>query len=311
MQLAFARVKESWDEAYLANLDVVSLARALDRIRVCEKAGLFTTEAISPAQIARHMLDRGIDYFTVYVCENLGSPDERVTRGELNEIAQTRFAPLNIVILVRKPVLPDRPAATFSWRPFGYPDECYQQSLPKRGLLTPMEVRVLALAALQLQPDGVVWDVGAGSGSVSIEAALIAHQGTVYAIEMDVEDLQLIKANCRRIGVDNVIPVLGQAPEVWNDLPDPNAIFVGGTGRRVAGIATAAWQRLLPHGQLVINTNSVDNLVDLSRALRQISVDFDVRMVQVSEGVDQMESIRFESRHPTYLVHARKNLHPA
>ncbi len=157
----------------------------MEQIRGAEKAGLFTTESCPPAKVARALLDRGIDYFTAYVCENLGSPDERVTQGELEEIAGQQFAPLNVMILVRKPNVPDRPREAIGRRLFGNPDDAFLQSKPKRGLLTPAEVRAMALAEMDLGPASIVWDIGAGSGSVAIEAAQIAPQGTVFAIEMD------------------------------------------------------------------------------------------------------------------------------
>ena len=91
MQLAFARVKESWDEAYLTNLANQNLDRVVERIRSAERVGLFTTDEVTPARVARTLLERGIDYFTAYVCENLGSPDERVTQGELAELAEQTF----------------------------------------------------------------------------------------------------------------------------------------------------------------------------------------------------------------------------
>ena len=100
MQLAFARVKESWDDAYLTNLATRSPEQVIDRIRTAEKVGLFTTEESPPDRVARLMMDHGIDYFTVYVCENLGSPDERVTAAELKEIVDQQFSPLNVMILV-------------------------------------------------------------------------------------------------------------------------------------------------------------------------------------------------------------------
>src|SRR5262249_36839438 len=81
--LAVARVKESWEEAYLTNLATHPLESVLDRIRIAEVVGLFTSEKESPPRIARELLARGLDYFRVYVCENLGGPDERVTQGEL------------------------------------------------------------------------------------------------------------------------------------------------------------------------------------------------------------------------------------
>src|SRR5207342_2669450 len=102
MQLAFARVKESWEEAFLTNLANRPLDQAIEKIRVATKAGLFTSDISPPKAVARALLDRRIDYFSAYVCENLGSPDERVTQGELSEIATQDFSPLNVLILVRR-----------------------------------------------------------------------------------------------------------------------------------------------------------------------------------------------------------------
>ena len=306
MQLAFARVKESWDEAYLANLDTVSLDRAVDRIRACEKAGLFTTPAVTPADVARQLLARGIDYFTGYVCENLGAPDERVTSADLPELASMTFSSLNVMVLVRKPGRPEREDTEVRRRAFGYDDECFRQSLPKRGLLTRMEIRVLAIAALDLRPHSVVWDVGAGSGSVAIEASALVPDGRVYAIEMDPTDLDLMTLNCDRFGVYNVTPVLGQAPEVWAKLPDPDAIFVGGTGRNIADIVKAAWDRLRPEGRMVMNVLSVENLTDVLRVLRSQTDQIHTRMIQVADGLDQMDALRFESRPPTFLIDAKR-----
>src|SRR5688572_25643455 len=150
MQLAFARVKESWDDAYLANLATQPLELVAEKARTAAKVGVFTTDISPPNAVAQALLDRKIDYFTAYVCENLGSPDERVTHAELAEIARQDFSPLNVLILIRKPDVPDRPHAMMGKRLFGNPDEEFQQSKPKRGLLTPAEVRAIALAILDI-----------------------------------------------------------------------------------------------------------------------------------------------------------------
>lgn len=306
MQLAFARVKESWDEAYLADLANHPLGRVVEKIRLAEKVGLFTTESVPPAAVAQALLDQKIDYFTAYVCENLGSPDERVTHGELSEVAKQEFSPLNVLILVRKPEPPDRPAEMQGRRLFGNPDWAFLQSQPHRGLLTPAEVRAIALAELDLGRESIFWDVGAGSGSVAIEAAQIAHQGTAYAIEMDPEDHQLIAANAQRFGVTNLKPVLGKAPEAWENLPAPDAVFVGGTGRAVGGIAEQAFERLKPGGRIVVQVSSIENIAAVRQALSK-AADVAVRMVQISRGVYQLERMRFESLNPTFLISAIKS----
>lgn len=306
MQLAFARVKESWDEAYLTNLATQNLDRVIERIRTAEKVGVFTNEQTPPSALAKALLDRRIDYFTAYVCENLGSPDERVTQGELEEIADLQFGPLNVMILTRKPNVPDRPTEMIGKRLFGNPDESFLQTQPKRGLLTASEVRVMALAEMDLGPTSVVWDVGAGSGSVAVEAAQIATGGSVFAIEMDPEDYELISRNAERFGVSNLTPVLGAAPEAWEKLPAPDAIFVGGTGRALKSIVEAAFEKLKPAGRLVATTGSVENVAAVREALRGNADDANIWMVNIARGTFQLETVRFESLNPTFLIAAKK-----
>jgi precorrin-6Y C5,15-methyltransferase (decarboxylating) len=303
MQLAFARVKESWDDAFLANLATQPLQQILPKARLAEKVGLFTTEQITPRHIARAFLDKQLDYFTAYVCENLGSPDERVTQAELAEIAGQDFAPLNVMVLVRQPHVPDRPVELRGQRLIGNRDEMFLQSVPKRGLLTPMEVRVIALAELDLGPGSVVWDVGAGSGAVAIEAARIAREGQVYAIEPDAEDHQLLTANAQRFQVGGtLIPVLGPAPEAWAELPDPDAVFVGGTGRAVGRIVEQAVQRLRLGGRLVVNVNSLDSMLAVHQVLSHVAGECTVRMMQLAYANEQLGSLRLESMNPTFLL---------
>ena len=302
MQLAFARVKESWDEAYLCNLATQPLDAAIERVRTVEKAGLFTSDDCPPARVAEALINRKIDYFSAYVCENLGSPDERVTTCELADVAQQEFAALNVMILVRKPDVPDRPKEMIGHRLFGNADEMFLQSQPKRGLLTSAEVRTLALAEMDLGPTSIVWDVGAGSGSVAIEAAQLAHGGMSYAIEMDPDDFQLISENADRFGVKNLVPVFGQAPEAWEKLPDPDAIFVGGTGRHVGAICDQAFRRLKPGGRLVADFSSIENLISVRETLKQLAGDVKLLMINICHGMEQLDQVRFEAMNPRFLA---------
>jgi precorrin-6B C5,15-methyltransferase / cobalt-precorrin-6B C5,C15-methyltransferase len=306
MQLAFARVKESWDDAYLTNLATQPLELVVEKARTAAKVGVFTTEAAPPNAVAQALLDRKIDYFTAYVCENLGSPDERVTHDELAEIARQEFGPLNVLILIRKPDVPDRPPAMMGRRLFGNPDEEFLQSKPKRGLLTPAEVRAIALSLMDIGPTSTIWDVGAGSGSVAIEAAQIASGGRVYAIEMDPEDYALIASNAERFGVRNLTPILGKAPEAWAGLAPPDAVFVGGTGRQVRRIVELAFDQLRSGGRLVANVGSIDNLAAVREVLQTKAGDAQVLMINLARGNDQLERLHFESLHPTFLISAIK-----
>jgi len=304
MQLAFARVKESWEDAYLTNLASHPLETTIEKIRVADTVGLFTSDQYPPAAVARSLVDEHIDYFHAYVCENLGSPDERVTQGSLSEMAREEFAPLNVMILVRRPETPDRPTDAQSLRRFGNPDELFLQARPKRGLLTPSEVRSIALSELAIGPKSIVWDVGAGSGSVSIEAALLATEGTAYAIEMDPEDINLIRANAERFRVKNLVPVLGRAPEAWGNLPQPDCIFVGGSGREIARLIELAFKQLKPGGRIVATVGSLENLSAVHEALNRQAGDVAVRMINVARGTHQLERVRFGALNPTFLLSA-------
>jgi precorrin-6Y C5,15-methyltransferase (decarboxylating) len=280
MQLAFARVKESWDDAYLTNLATHSVDAVVDRIRTADKVGLFTTEESGPDAVARALLKRRIDYFTAYVCENLGARNERVTRGTLAEIAAHEFAPLNVMILVRTPDALDAPRDARERSSFGNADETFVQSKPKHGLLTPAEVRAVALAQMALTARSIVWDVGAGSGSVSVEAALLCPAGQVFAIEQDAEDVELIRENAER--------------------------FMEGSGREVVRLAELAFQRLKAGGRLVASLASIDSLHELRLALVAQTSLVSVWMLNVSRGADQLERLRFGALHPAFLLAATK-----
>jgi precorrin-6Y C5,15-methyltransferase (decarboxylating) len=278
------------------------LEQVLEKIRSATKVGLFTSDVCPPRAVAKAMLERRIDYFSAYVCENLGSPDERVTQGELADIATQDFSPLNVMILVRRPNVPDRPSEAIGRRLFGNPDEAFLQSKPKQGLLTPAEVRSMALAELDLGPTSVVWDIGAGSGSVAVEAAQIASGGTVYAVEMDPQDHELIIANAERFGVANLVPVLGRAPDAWKDLPDADAIFVGGSSREISRVVELAFGRLRPGGRLVANVGSIESLSIVHETLARVAKDVSVWMINVARGTYQLERVRFEALNPTFLL---------
>ncbi len=302
MQLAFARVKETWEEAYLTNLQTHPLETVLDKIRTADTVGLFTSEAEGPPEVARQLLARGLDYFRAYVCENLGAPDERVTQGELADIQEMEFAPLNVLILKRKPGRPDRQAAPGRFRRFGNPDDVFAQSRPKSGLITQAEVRAIALAQLAIQPGSVVWDIGAGSGSVAIEAARLSEPGTVYAIEQDAADYHLILANADTFGVRNLKAIHGTAPAVFAGLPAPDAVFVGGTGHEVARLLEAAWKALRPGGQLVVNVATLESLSATHAVLKRVAGAVQVLLVNVARGTEQLETLRFEAVNPTFLL---------
>jgi precorrin-6Y C5,15-methyltransferase (decarboxylating) len=306
MQLAFARIKESWEDAYLTNLAGRPIESVVDRIRTAEKVGLFSSDECPPARLARELFDRGIDYFRAYVCENLGSPDERVTQAALADLTTMEFNPLNVLILIREPNRPDRASRASRHRLFGNPDDAFAQSLPKRGLITQAEIRAIALAQLDIRATSIVWDIGAGSGSVAIEAAQLAHQGIVYAVEPEPSDIALIQANAEAFGVPNVRTMLGRAPEVLANLPEPEAIFVGGTGRQVDLVLSTAFARLCRGGSMAVNVATIEGLATGYHTLKSLAGEVRVWNVSIARGIEQMDRLRFDAIAPTFLLAVTK-----
>jgi precorrin-6Y C5,15-methyltransferase (decarboxylating) len=166
------------------------------------------------------------------------------------------------------------------------------------GLLTHRELRLLALAELALQPGEVLWDVGAGSGAVGIEAARTQPAATVYAVERRPVMLEHIHENLRRFSAPNVHVVPGSAPDACANLPDPHAVFVGGSGGHMDAIIALAQQRLHPGGRLVVALVTLENL----QAARASLPNARVVQVQVSVGVPIVGLLRFEAHNPVFLV---------
>src|SRR6185312_3584738 len=145
----------------------------LTRLKRHAKVAVLTDEENSPPRLAQRMLEHGETGWRAWVCENLAGPGERVRSFEISELAScTDVGPLNVLLLVRTETGWRAPSAI----PFLHED-AFAKRMPKKGLITKREVRLLSLATMGIRPDSVVWDIGAGSGSVSIEASLLAPEG--------------------------------------------------------------------------------------------------------------------------------------
>ncbi|MBI2561752.1 MAG: precorrin-6y C5,15-methyltransferase (decarboxylating) subunit CbiE [candidate division NC10 bacterium] len=219
LQWAFAKAREPWDDAAFLSVHGRTMERLPELVMGKAKVCLFTDETNSPPAIARALLAAGLDGYRAIVCEDLGGPRERITETTLGALAGMDVHPLNTLILL---ATEEVPAAELAWAP-GLPEEAFDQRKPKVGLITKREIRVLSLARLAIRSDSVVWDIGAGSGSVSIEAAKLATRGRVFAVEKNAEDVEIILGNVTRFRVPHVAVVHAKAPDGLETLPDPDA----------------------------------------------------------------------------------------
>ena len=184
-----------------------------------------------------------------------------MTQGELAEIADDGFRPLNVMVLVRKPNVPDRPSESIGRRLFGNPDEAFLQSKPKQGLLTPAEVRAMALAEMDLGPASI------GLGHRRRQRVGVDRGGPDRRRRHDLRHrngspkiMRSSRPTPRRFGVANLVAVLGTCARAPGPLADPDSMFVGGTGREISRIVELAFERLRPGGRLVANVASIENL---------------------------------------------------
>ncbi len=302
MQWAFARAGLKWDDAAFISLHGRNHEGFLTRLKACRKVCVLTDAENSPARLAALMLEHGEVGWRTWVCENLAGPDERIRRFSPEELAACAdVGPLNVLILVR---------SDSSWRPppaipFIHEDG-FAKRMPKKGLITKREVRLLSLASMRIRPDNVVWDIGAGSGSVSIEAAMLAPFGRVYAIEVDPEGIEICNENLRTHAIDNVRVIAGRAPEALAALETPDAVFVGGSKGSMDEIVNVVLERLRPAGRLVVNAITLENSGEVYSAMRRHGIVPEVTLLQVSRGEPLARYLRFEALNPIQIFAAEK-----
>ena len=302
VQEAFARVGLKWDDAQVISLHGRPRQGLAARLRRLHKAAVLTDPENTPPAIARHLLDHGETALTAWVCESLGGADERVRRFTLEELAGCgEVGPLNVLLLVREdPAWRPPPAVSFLH------EDAFAKRMPKKGLITKREARMLSLAALGLRPQSVIWDVGAGSGSVGIEAALLAFEGRAWLVEVDPEGVALCRENARAHGADNVQVIEGLAPAALAGLETPDAVFVGGSKGSLQEIIDVALARLSSGGRVVVNAITLDNVAEAYAAFRSHGITPEVTLLNVARGEPLARYLRYEAQNPIHIFAATR-----
>jgi precorrin-6Y C5,15-methyltransferase (decarboxylating) len=301
-QLAFARAGLAWDDAAFLSLHSRPIEGSVIRIAQNAKVAILTDEERSPARIAARMLEYGETAWRAWVCESLGGPDERVRSFTLSDLAAaTDIGPLNVLVLLRTDA---------GWRApprIGFlPEDAFARRMPKKGLITKREVRLITLGALAIRDGDVMWDIGAGSGSVAIEAARLAPEGRVYAIEVDPEGVAICEDNIRAHGTDNVRVIAGRAPDALAPLETPDAVFVGGSKGSMAAIVDVALDRLRPGGRLVVNAITLENAGETYQALRGRGLVPEVTLLQIARSEPLAHYLRYEALNPIQIFAVTK-----
>jgi precorrin-6Y C5,15-methyltransferase (decarboxylating) len=287
-----------WSEGAGAEHGLYALRRAITQH---DRLAILTSPDNTPGRIARLLIAANLhEQFQMAVAANLETDDEEITRDiAITEIAARKFPDPNVVLLWRvtpiaKPIL------------FGLSDDSFQQRYPEKGLITKREVRAVSFARMQLRSDSIIWDIGAGSGSVGVEAAQLCPQGHVYAIEKNAGDCGNALVNRTTLGLHNYSLLNGKAPEGLENWPDPDAVFVGGSGGELAALITLILQRLKPGGWLVMNFVTFENIAVAIETLKASDAEWDVTQMQCSRSKPILDMQRLAAENPVWIVSAQK-----
>jgi precorrin-6Y C5,15-methyltransferase (decarboxylating) len=263
--------------------------------RVC----VFTDAQRPPQAICQELLGCGLTEVRVTVGENLSYPDERLVTGllaEMAEKAEKEFGGLSLLLFEKTAT------ATKRW-PYltpGIPDSAFiRETVP----LTKEEVRAVTLAKLRLRRDSVVFDIGAGTGSVSVECALLAPAGQVYAIERNSAALKLLAGNRERFDADNIVVVPGSAPDILAQLPPPDRVFIGGTGGNLAAIIE--WlSGLATMPRVVLNAVTLETTYQAMEGFQASGFTTELIQLAVARGATYGGKHLLQALNPIYIISA-------
>ena len=291
VQLLAAAVGRPWQDWTL----VSAHGCACDPVAECLTAGgkpvfFLTGGAETPASLCGRLAAAGLGDAHVLVGEELGRAEEKILFGTAQEFAQKQFASLSVLLVEHVPQPPRRVP--------GFPDEAFHRGeVP----MTKQEVRAAALAKLAVQPADTLWDVGAGTGSVSVELALAAPAGQVYAVECDPEACALIQQNREKFSAYNLTLIEGKAPEALDMLPAPDAVFIGGTKGNMDAVIDAVLHKN-PVARLCVAAIALETLSAAVAALTAHGLAAEVTQITVSRTKTAGSLHLLMANNPVFLI---------
>lgn len=293
---AFARIKEPWNDTRIISLhgrqNEDKLFSALEKEN---KIVVFTDPKKNPAWLAARLIAKEFINFKICVLEALGSDSERFDWYTLPRAAKMKFAGPNMVVLKRSLL-----ESKLNKRPqLGAPDNWYDH---RGGLITKSEIRAITLSKLRLESHHTLWDLGAGSGSISIEAALFIKKGKILAVEQNPVRIEHIKNNQKQFNVRNLKVVQATLPQGLSALPRPDRIFIGGGGNDLSAIIAAGAKYLKTAGRMVINTVLIPNLQAAMTAMGRLKFETEVIQVQINRSLQMPWAKRFEAQNPVWII---------
>jgi precorrin-6Y C5,15-methyltransferase (decarboxylating) len=293
---AFASIKEPWDDVRVISLHgrkhESQLFKALEENNTI---AVFTDPKNNPSWLAGRLLENQFLNYKICVLEALGSVSEKISWYTLAEAAGMKFTEPNMVVLKRGSTGMKDKKHLF----LGAPDRWYDHH---KGLITKSEIRTITLSKLRLATEHVLWDLGAGSGSVAVEAGLFIKTGKIFAVEKQAERVAQIKTNKKSFGIGNLTVIQAGLPQGLEKLPRPDRIFIGGGGKQVKAIITAAVRYLKPKGIIVINTVLIPNVETARATLEKLEFNTEIIQVQITRSRPMPWAARLEAGNPVWII---------
>jgi len=244
-------------------------------------------------EIGEILIGTGLKHVKVYVGENFGKPDESVYETNVENIAQGKYPSLTVLLFVNE--IFDNTSRS------GISDESFTR-LP--GIpMTKSETRALILAKLNLSPTDICWDVGAGTGSVTVEMAFSLYCGHVYAVERREDAIELIEKNRAAFHLGNITTVRGEAPAALESLPTPDAVFIGGSGGNIEGIISAVLHKN-PKARIVLAAITLETISSALAALTKAGLEPEIVQQSISRGKKAGKSYLMEALNPVTIISA-------
>ena len=296
VQAAMAELCLPWQNARIVSLHGRETAPLFAALAHHDLVAVYTDPHNSPDAIAREMLARGQANWACHVLEDLCSDKQRVLSPGLAEAARMKFSPLNLMVLLKEPGSPSPR--------LGLTDDSF---VHQQGLITKSEVRAVALAKLRLLPGHILWDLGAGSGSVGLEACALLWQGSVAAVEKNPERVKQIRENQAHLGAANLLVVQAQLPQGLEKLPAPDRVFIGGGGKDLAAIMEAALARLNPGGVMLVSAARLEAMQTARSVFEAHGLTPEAIQIQVNNGAPLAGGIYFKAQNPVFLISAAKD----
>jgi precorrin-6Y C5,15-methyltransferase (decarboxylating) len=302
LQLAFARIGRPWQDASWISLHGREPEALAAELQKRPPALLVLTDPSRGGAESVRLILRASGLEAAYgfwLAERLGHPAERVQQLAPGTPLPADLDPLHLVLLLAEP--PAEIAAA-DLPLFGLEDGLFLQHADRPGLMTKREVRIQLLAELQLPERGVLWDLGAGVGSVGLEALRLRPGLALWALERRGGGAALIEANARRLGVQPAGVLEASAPGALAQLPDPDRVLIGGGGRQRAEILAAVLGRLRPGGVVVLPLATLEALAELRPLLEQAGLAVRVGQHQAWRGAALADGTRLAPLNPVLLL---------